>query len=70
MKFTSSRVGAQGLELLSKRNREMREIKDRNTEEHQEGNSVTTEPPVVIIHTLVYFTPKGEGGATDLMNII
>ena len=48
----------------------MREIKDRNTEQHQEGNSVNTESPVFIFHMHIYFTPKGVGEATDFINTI
>ena len=59
--FALSRLEARGLELLSKRNRDMREIKDRNTEQHWEGNSMNTECASFIFHMLIiHFTPEGE----------
>ena len=48
----------------------MREIKDRNTEQHWEGNSVNTESATFIFHMLIYSTPKGEGEARDFINRI
>ena len=44
----------------------MREIKDRNTEQHLEGNSVNTEPPLIIFYLLIYSTPKGVGEGNRL----
>ena len=44
----------------------MREIKDRNTEQHQEGNSVNTEQISFIFNLLIYFSPIGEGEGNKL----
>ena len=44
----------------------MREIMDRNTDQHREENSVTTEITHVYFHMLMYFTPKGEAGGNSL----
>lgn len=48
----------------------MRERRDRNTEQHQERNSVNTELPKFIFHIFIYFTPEGMGEATDLIIMI
>ena len=45
----------------------MREIKDRNTEQHQEGNSMNTDLPEFIFHMLIYFTPKWERGGNNFI---
>ena len=48
----------------------MKEIKDRNTEQHWEGNSVNTESNLYS-PMLIYFPPKEDGGeATDFINMI
>ena len=57
--FAHSRVGEGGLELLNKRDRGVREIKDRNTGQHQGGNLVNTAITHVYFHMLMYDTPKG-----------
>lgn len=46
---------------IIKKNRVIREIRDINTAQHQEGHLVNTELPLFIFHILKYFTPKGEG---------
>lgn len=48
----------------------MRERRDRNKEQHQEGNSVKTELSMLIFHILIYFTPEGSGEAIDFINMI
>lgn len=60
-KLVCSRVGAGGLELLNWSKRDIEETRDRNIEQHQEGISVNTDFASFIFHTLIYFTPKGEG---------
>lgn len=65
MKFILSRVAARGLELLSKRNKDMREIKDRNIEQDWEGNVVNTEswiPHPLFSKCLYTLCQKGRGG--------
>ena len=42
------------------------EVRDRNTELHQEGHSVNIVFALFIFHMLIYFTPKGEGGGNRL----
>lgn len=49
-------------------NKDMRGIEDRNTEQHQEGNSANTEPPTFIFHYTSL--QRGRGEATDFINII
>lgn len=44
-----------------KKKRVIREIRDINTAQDQEGHLVKTELPLFIFHILKYFTPKGEG---------
>ena len=43
----------------------MREIRDRNTEQHQDAHSVNTEKTFVF-YVLIYFTPNGDGGGNRL----
>lgn len=49
--------------VLSKRNRDMGEIRDRNIEQHWEGHSVNTE-----FHMPIYFK-RGREKATDLIKM-
>lgn len=46
------------IRIFKQKDRDVMEIKDRNTEQHWEGSSVNTE--------IIYPTPKGEGGGNGL----
>ena len=44
----------------------MREIRDRNTEQHQEGHSVNTESTSLIFHMPIYYKRGGGMQQTSL----
>ena len=48
----------------------MKEKRDRNTKQHQEGYSVNRESASFIFHILMDFTPKGERETTDFITMI
>lgn len=67
--FTCSRTRVWGLELLGKMNREIREIKHRNTEQHRKGNTMNIEFTGVYFLCACVLDSKrgGEGQQTSLI---
>ena len=59
---------------INEQKEQRQERRDRNTDQHQEGNPVHTEfhihPPLFSTCLFIYFTPEGEGEAIDCLNRI
>lgn len=67
--FDSSTVRAWGLEILSKKNKDKSERKDRNKSTGGKIERIL-KLPMINFHKLIYSLPKREGGGTDFINMV
>lgn len=55
--------------IIKQKERDIGDI-ETETEQHHGGHSVNPESTSFIVHTLLYFTPKGRGEVTDFINTV